>query len=319
MGREIKKVAVAFEWPMSKVWHGFINPHYEGHCRKCQACNGSGLSAEAVALKDQWYGNAPFHPSWTGCNPFSTDHPYVAALALRNVGDTSGFMKDVVLRMEALRLANLFNSRWSHCLDADDVAALLAADRLWDFTRTPRTPEQKAIVEAKVASGGNSWLPESNGYGPSPREVNDWSVRHFGHDAINCYIAVSAKCKRLGFEAQCGLCHGEGDDWDSVDNKRIAEEWQQVEPPPGDGWQVWETVSEGSPVTPVFITADALIDYLVSHGDAWDQKRGEGGWTREQAAAFVNDAQWVPSGMVRDGQYLTSREVAAYDAARGKQ
>ena len=31
-------------------------------------------------------------------------------------------------------------------------------------------------------------------------------------------------------------------------------EEERREPPIGDGWQVWETVSEGSPVTPVFAT-----------------------------------------------------------------
>lgn len=31
--------------------------------------------------------------------------------------------------------------------------------------------------------------------------------------------------------------------------------------------QVWETVSEGTPVTPPFATRQELVDYLVQHGD----------------------------------------------------
>jgi len=52
-------------------------------------------------------------------------------------------------------------------------------------------------------------------------------------------------------------------------------------------YQVYETVSEGSPVTPPFATQDELIDYLVNNGDEWDERRGEGGWSRENAEAFV--------------------------------
>lgn len=52
-------------------------------------------------------------------------------------------------------------------------------------------------------------------------------------------------------------------------------------------YQMYETVSEGTPVSPVFETPEGLIDYLVENGDFWDQYRGEGGWTRENATAFV--------------------------------
>lgn len=61
--------------------------------------------------------------------------------------------------------------------------------------------------------------------------------------------------------------------------------------------QMYETVSEGTPVTPAFATKEELIDYLVTHGDFWDQKRGDGGWKRENAKQFV-EAGWAPSMMV---------------------
>jgi hypothetical protein len=64
--------------------------------------------------------------------------------------------------------------------------------------------------------------------------------------------------------------------------------------------QVWETVSEGTPVTPPFATKAELVDYLVAGGDDWDRKRGRGGYTRAQAEAFVG-AGWVPSMVVTRG------------------
>lgn len=68
-------------------------------------------------------------------------------------------------------------------------------------------------------------------------------------------------------------------------------------------WQVYETVSEGTPVTPPFATQDELIEYLVANGDFWDQKRRAEGkssmpcepWSRVSAERFVKDVGWAPS------------------------
>lgn len=69
-------------------------------------------------------------------------------------------------------------------------------------------------------------------------------------------------------------------------------------------FQVWETVSEGTPVTPPFATRAELVDYLVRGGDDWDRRRGRGGYTRAQAESFVN-AGWAPSMMISGGQIVS--------------
>jgi len=79
--------------------------------------------------------------------------------------------------------------------------------------------------------------------------------------------------------------------------------------------QVWETVSEGTPVTPPFATKGELVDYLVTGGDDWDRKRGRGkrgrgGYTRAQAEAFV-DAGWAPSFVMASGSMASGIEVSA--------
>jgi hypothetical protein len=53
-------------------------------------------------------------------------------------------------------------------------------------------------------------------------------------------------------------------------------------------FQVYETVSEGTPVTPPFATKDELVEYLSTYGDFWDQKRGDGPWSRANAEQFVS-------------------------------
>jgi len=73
-------------------------------------------------------------------------------------------------------------------------------------------------------------------------------------------------------------------------------------------YQVYETVSEGTPVTPHFATKEELIDYLVEHGDEWDQQRGHGGWSRANAEAFVK-REWASSlTITKNGQILTARD-----------
>lgn len=72
-------------------------------------------------------------------------------------------------------------------------------------------------------------------------------------------------------------------------------------------FQVYQTVSEGSPVTPPFATREELIDYLVTHGDFWDQKRGDGTWSRQNAESFVN-AGWAPSMTIQNGELRMARD-----------
>lgn len=65
-------------------------------------------------------------------------------------------------------------------------------------------------------------------------------------------------------------------------------------------YQVYETVSEGTPVSPPFATKEELIEYLVANGDFWDQQRGNKGWSRKAAENFVMDTGWAPSLIISD-------------------
>lgn len=294
MGRELKRVPLNFSWPLSKIWSGYQNPHYEGHCTDCPHCEG-GYSPEYKALEKRWYGYVPFKPEDRGSVPFAHDHPKVWAFAERNVAHSPSYYGcglDAV-RREAMRLAELFNSSWNHHLNADDVAALIKADRLWDFTRTPRTDKQRALVAKRLATGKhNSWLPRSNGYIPTPQEVNEWSIAGFGHDSSNCWIVCKAECERQGKPHTCSHCKGEASVWDSKANKTRANRWRRKEPPRGVGYQIWETVSEGSPISPVFKTPEALADWMAAPGNGW---RSDQGTTREQWLRFINGPGWAPT------------------------
>ncbi len=120
-----------------------------------------------------------------------------------------------------------------------------------------------------------------------------------GHDAIDRYSAVKKVILAAGLPETWGWCPTcEGDGIDPA-VKEAHDAWKQTEPPEGPGWQVWETVSEGSPVSPVLETREALVDWLV------DVQR----YSRDAAEAFTQ-AGWVPSMVVTGGQMYRNIESA---------
>ncbi len=304
MGRQLKRVALDFNWPIGKTWEGFLNPHYTGHCRNCSACDGTGSSPKAKKIGDQWYGNAPFNPADTGSKPWEPLDPRVFAIitpkVLRDLGcyanlhyagntpNTKGEIIALTIHREAVRMCELWNAHWMNHLEQADVDALVKAGRLMDFTRTPRTDAQKRLVARRVKTGKhNSWLPKDNGYKPTAAEVNLWSLQGMNHDSINQWVCVKAKCKRLGINPICPACKGEGSVWDSKKNKRIYEAWKPTEPPAGPGYQIWETVSEGSAISPVFDNPEALADWMSQNNRGVDQ-----GTSKNQWLAFIKGPGW---------------------------
>ena len=81
-------------------------------------------------------------------------------------------------------------------------------------------------------------------------------------------------------------------------------------------FQVYETVSEGTPVTPPFATQQEVVDYLVEYGDFGNQKRRSEGksfmrctpWPQEEAQAFVFGSGWAPSMIISEGKVMIGTE-----------
>lgn len=268
MGRQVRRVPLDFDWPLNKVWKGYIQV-VDGRS-ECSECGGDGYSADARKFSHEWYGSiyedVSFDPLSTGSIPFSTSHPAIIGRAEHNLGRNAD--NDLLLALECTRLAGHFNSSWSHHLSQEDVRALVDADRLWEFTRRPRTDEQRTLLEDQKASGGGYWLAEQNGYTPPAAEVNEWSiVAPMGHDSINAWVCIRARCERLGLPYECARCSGTGEIWESEDARQLAEQWTPNDPPEGDGWQLWETVSDGSPISPVKRTPEELATWLAVHDD----------------------------------------------------
>lgn len=95
----------------------------------------------------------------------------------------------------------------------------------------------------------------------------------------------------FGYVTNCETC----EQWDEEEEDcKIKFDYDQCprhqEPPEGEGYQIWENVSEGSPISEVFETKEAVIEYLHEHG--------AGGvftpCTRAAAKDFV-DKEWAIS------------------------
>jgi len=74
-----------------------------------------------------------------------------------------------------------------------------------------------------------------------------------------------------------------------------------LEPPKGDGWQMWQTTSEGSPISPVFESPEGLARWLA---DTKASSFGNDTATYDQWLNMIN-AGWAIS-MVLDNNVLKS-------------
>lgn len=99
-----------------------------------------------------------------------------------------------------------------------------------------------------------------------------------GHDAINRMYLISFRCEQLGIPEKCPICNGHGDI--GADKQRNAyENWEGTDPPEGEGYQLWNTTTEGHPMTPVFATFDELCEYTAEHCTTFaDNRASAEGW-----------------------------------------
>lgn len=290
MSREVKRVDLTNPPKQGQIWHGFLNP-FRDHMSQCPSCE-YGYSKEAQLYKDQWYGNAPFDPIAYGAKPLTLDNEAFCKAIEQKIqrsielskrdgsveyftnGGRRSFAKAVAI--EKQRMFDLIRGQWSHQLTQIDVDALVDAGRLHDLT--------------------SDWLPDV-GWVKRPDAVvtadmvNAWSLFGFGHDSINQWICVRARCERNNEPTTCKVCDGSGEFWPSNDMKARAEAWESFGPPEGDGYQIWETVSEGSPVSPAFSNPEELAAWMVAN-----DKSVTKGTTFEQWMKFI-DVGWAPSMM----------------------
>jgi len=122
----------------------------------------------------------------------------------------------------------------------------------------------------------------------------DWPLHQRWDGYVNPYYRACPDCK--GEWDTCLTCNDSGIDPETVE---AYEAWEETDPPVGEGWQIWETVSEGSPTSPVFATLAGLVAWL------------EGQDYSTLAATRFADGGWAPSAVFANGVMLADIESCA--------
>ena len=121
MGREIKRVAADFNWPLEKVWRGYINPFYV-HSHQCPDCK-NGYGEVASRYHNEWYGQIDFDPVVYGSPLMAEDNPVLLAW----------------VRAKVDRSIQEFNDKGTRCYYTDngridrDTAVFIEVNRLLGF------------------------------------------------------------------------------------------------------------------------------------------------------------------------------------------
>lgn len=247
MSREVKRVALDFEWPLNKTWKGYIdNPYVDKGCTNPQCSGGqtalgwyiqSLCHALFQAAADQHFGNE-IHPWTREISPCA--------------GDTS-----------------FLGGKHPEGLD-------------------------------KFVAG----LCDEEVEGLFPQGMLSFGARGSRFDLMS-KLFEKAGLKDI---YHCKACDGSGMDPEFLER---YEAWEDTQPPAGEGWQMWETVSEGSPISPVCKTPEELARYMADN--PWGATHGN----YHQWLAMIK-AGWDPSMVVQDGKVMSGVEAVSEMAKEAK-
>ena len=133
-----------------------------------------------------------------------------------------------------------------------------------------------------------------------------------GHDAVDGWVAYEKIVAAAGLDPKvwghCTNCAGEGGIEAYPGQRAEADAWTPTEPPSGVGWQMWETVSEGSPISPVFATAEQLASWLAETGANAGAGRTA---TAEQWLAMIEAGSSLGSFASLNGQLMSGVEAVS--------
>lgn len=263
MGREVKRVPADFDWPIDKVWDGFLTPErlQERPCPTCCDSRGSfgtGYTPAAKWLQAALYLIGMMADDLRAQSFEGTEHEFT------QYGDSRAKLHPYLATLQQINV-------YEHRRPSADIADLVTG-----------------ITGRGLFSMGTG--------------------SDFAYKATDVLKEAAGVGKNWGI---CPTCDGHGSVEKYEGQRSEAEAWEPTDIPTGDGWQVWETVSEGSPISPVFPSKEGLIGWLMSPAYTWGTSRP---LTREQADAFIESA-WAPSGVVINGRVLPGdAAIAELDA-----
>lgn len=284
--RTLKRVPLDFKWPLHKVWKGYINP-FPGP-KTCKICDGSGYNTATKQIADDFYDRKGMDEDrWNYLYGVGPDRRPAIRPPWLVVGECRAWHAKITQdEVKALVTEGRLKS-FTHILD-DDGWKL----KKWDtkgfwcskcFDAVPQlSPEHHTCYctecnrEMTLLEGNDIRL-----HTPIADIVNEWEDRGGidGHDAINRWILIKTRAKRLGVFGKCPKCKGRGEIKLPRKIKKMYNKWKECEPPTGKGYQLWETTTEGSPISPVFASAEELAKWCAKNATIFgDEKTSYENW-----------------------------------------
>ncbi len=252
MGREVKRVPLGFDWPMNKIWKGFINPHHKPCPEAGRTCfNGENAAACYLAHLTSMFAVVATSALEGRTHPYCETLPYL--------GDHPDF--SIQSKEVRERFVKLFQA-----ISGDEKQPFMGF-------------QGHALFFKLLELGGFKSEEDPDGKNPA----YEWT--------------------------HCLTCCG-----DNVDPavKEKYDAWQDYEPPQGEGWQMWETTSEGSPISPVHATPEELAQWLANtEASAF----GSEGATYEQWLTTIKRG-WAPSAVGQVGVGIQSGVAGLADTKK---
>jgi len=206
------------------------------------------------------------------------------------------------------RWSGYVNPHYARCPTCDGDGATLASQRLSDLVSLLMLSgdDAKRGKCHPYFTGGALFRTNGKTCGPDMAELTQALAGRessfLGHDACDRWTAVNKIIAAAGLPegwGTCPDCDGQGIPRDKY---AAYEAWERTEPPKGDGYQVWETVSEGSPISPVFATPEELARHMATTRWGADKGTSYEQWMRfilgpGWAASMIGDANGIRTGV----------------------
>lgn len=168
-------------------------------------------------------------------------------------------------------------------LDAADVAYLVSLeDDLRPLTHT--------FVE------GRGWVKVVPEIVPTP----EGAVRFLSNRLASFHWkwrVTMGRSIRMGFPLRCPTCGGNGRVWPTAKMEAAFKAWRRTDPPTGEGYQLWEDTSAGSPQSPVFATLGGLAEWCATNATTHGSYTASAArWETMLSEGFVCATSDLPDG-----------------------